>query len=107
MSEKKAVILSAPILIGEGIFKAKILTQAEAQAWVDEKAPQNFCGHETTRVLNVEPMKGRDQCLSYTEALVISPEARLEFGREYTKDEIMKIGVKFTLIRKFPRLGGK
>jgi hypothetical protein len=94
------VILSSPILIEDGTFTRKTITQREAQDWVDKNRPLNFSGHQTTKILGVEPAATREITKSYDEALIISPQDRLEFGREYTKEEIEEIGVTFVLIEK-------
>lgn len=94
------VILSSPILIEDGTFTRKTVTQKQAQDWVDKNVPSNFSGHQTVKILGVEPAATRENTPGYDEALVISPNSRLEFGREYTKAEIEKIGVVFLLIMK-------
>lgn len=96
----KRVILSTKLIIGDGTFEAKTITEAEAQAWVQSGEVENFCGHETTKVLGLEPDKSRRQCEGYDEALALSAKQRLEFGREYSMEEIKEIGVIFTLIKK-------
>lgn len=94
------VILSSPLLIEDGDFNRKTITRTEAQTWVDENGPINFSQHETVKILGVEPASTREETISYDEALVISPQKRLEFGREYTVKEIEAIGVNFVLITK-------
>lgn len=96
----KRVILSAPLIIGEGTFHAKVISLAEAQKWVKAHNPQNFCGHQTVKVLGLEPSTSRAACLGYDEALCLKPKGRLEFGREYTVEEILQIGVTPILISK-------
>jgi hypothetical protein len=97
---KVKVILSTKLIIGDGTFVAENITKTQAQAWVDDGGFENFCGHETVRILSIEPSSHRGNCNSYDEALAITPKSRLEFGREYSIDEIESIGVSFTLIRK-------
>jgi hypothetical protein len=94
------VILSSPILIEDGKFTRKTISQEDAQKWVDENCPMNFSNHQTTKILGLKPATSRENTTSYDEALIISPKERLEFGREYTQAEIEKIGVLFVLIRK-------
>jgi hypothetical protein len=94
------VILSSPILVEDGDFNRRTITQTEAAAWVDQNGPVNFSGHQTVKILGVEPAATRRDTVSYDEALIISPRQRLEFGREYTVDEIKAIGVSFVLITK-------
>jgi hypothetical protein len=97
------VILSSPIIIEDGDFNRKTITQEEAQAWVDENGPVNFSEHKTVEILGVEPASTRENTVSYDEALVISPRQRLEFGREYTIEELKAIGLDFVLITKTDR----
>lgn len=94
------VILSAPILIEDGMFTRNTISQKKAQKWVDRNGPVNFSGHQTTKILGVEPAATREITPGYDEALIISPNSRLEFGREYTKREIEEIGVTFCMITK-------
>ena len=96
----KYVILSTKLVIGTGIFDATEMTHEQAQKWVDEHNPENFCGHETVRVLGLVPDKSRKQCDSYEQALCLSAKSRLEFGREYTVEEIQEIGVEYILLTK-------
>ncbi len=94
------VILSSPVLLEDGKYKRKTISRRKAQRWVDKNGPVNFSQHQTTKILGVEPAATREVTRAYDEALIISPNERLEFGREYTKDEIEKIGVTFVLITK-------
>jgi len=96
----KGVILSTSLILEEGTFRARRLTQAQAQAWVDSFTPENFCGHETVRILGLEPDRSRRQCDDYDQALCLKACSRLEFGREYAVEEIKEIGVEFMLITK-------
>jgi len=94
------VILSTALILEEGTFKVTKLTVDQALAWVNNHDPINFCGHETTLALGLEPAKDRAVCPGYEKALCLKPLGRLEFGREYTVEEIDAIGVEFTLIEK-------
>lgn len=94
----KKVILSTKLLIGEGSFTAKRITKDEAVAWLDSTVV-NYCGHESVKIIGLEPSKSREMCSGYDEALAINAKARLE-RREYTQEEIEEIGVEFTLITK-------
>ena len=93
------VILSSPMILEEGSFSVRKITKREALNWLDSTV-KNYCGHETTKVLGVEPEKTRKTCTGYDQALCISPNKRLEFGREYTSKEIERIGVTYWLLRK-------
>ena len=94
------VILSTALLLEDGDFSMKSLSKEEALEWVLTHSPKNFCGHQTVKVLGLEPAKTRESCFGYTEALCLRPEARLEFGKEYSIEEISSIGVFFQLISK-------
>lgn len=94
------VILSSPILVEDGTFVRKTISRKKAQKWVDENEPVNFCGHQTVKMLGVAPAATRANALYYDEALIIVPSERIEFGREYTKEELEAIGVEFVLIAK-------
>lgn len=91
-------ILSTTILLEEGTFAAREISLDAARVWLAAAPADNFCGHETVRVLGIEPAKDRHECPGYDEALCLKPRARLEFGREYTAAEVETIGVQFTLI---------
>lgn len=89
MAETK-VILSTTILLGTGNWKMEEITLAEARAFATEA--ENFCGHPTVKLLGIMPTTDRKECLGYEEAVVIKPSGRLEFGRDYSVEEIEKIG---------------
>jgi len=94
----RKAILSAPLLLEEGDFTAKVITLDEARDWA--KDAYNFCGHQTVKAIGVEPSKIREDCQGYDEALALKPIGRLEFGKEYTVEEILSIGVTPFLISK-------
>jgi hypothetical protein len=96
----KRVILSTKLIIGDGLFEARELNRDEAQSWVDAGPVDNYCGHVTVRLLGLEPDTSRRTCDEYDQALALNAKSRLEFGREYTVEEIEEIGVEFTLITK-------
>lgn len=96
----KNVILSSTLLIEDGVFKRSTLTHSEALEWVDFNDPINFVGHETVRILDLLPALSREVCIGYDTALCLKPIGRLEFGKEYTKEEIEANGVEFVLIEK-------
>jgi len=91
-------ILSTTLILGEGTFTAKKISFEQAISWVLGNDFNNFCGHQTTKILGIQPAESREQCTGYAEALCLAPKERLEFGREYTRKEILEIGVDFTLI---------
>jgi len=93
-------ILSTTLIIGEGTFTAKKISFEQAISWVSGNDFNNFCGHQTTKILGIQPAESREQCQGYVEALCLAPKGRLKFGREYSIDEIIEIGVDFTLITK-------
>ena len=94
---RKRVILSSPILLETGVFEMKEVSLAEAVAFA--QGAENFCGHPTMKILNIELSKDRKVCEGYDEALVLKPKGRLEvFGKEYSREEIEEIGVTCFLI---------
>ncbi len=101
MSNHSYVVLSTSLLLEEGNFRCKNLSLEEATKWVEENNPQNFCGHQTCKVVGLEPATSREQCLGYTEALCLSANGRLEFGKEYSVEEVLEAGVSFKLVTKF------
>lgn len=100
----RRAILSTTLLIGEGAFRADVVDLETAKAWLDQGPFVNYCGHETVRILGLEPARGREFCTGYDEALALKPKARLESGREYSLAEIEEVGIEFTLIRAVPDL---
>ncbi|PLX26912.1 hypothetical protein C0583_05685 [Candidatus Parcubacteria bacterium] len=92
----RKAILSAPMLLEEGNFTAKVISLDEARAWAVDA--ENFCGHQTVKAIGVDPTETRGVCQGYDEALALKPKGRLEFGKEYTIEEILEIGVTPFLI---------
>jgi hypothetical protein len=92
------VILSTTLLLEDGVFEMKTLTKEEAVSWVKAHNPRNYCGHQTVKVLGLEPSTSRDVCPGYFQALCLKPQGRLNFGQEYSVEEIEEIGVLFQLI---------
>jgi len=98
--ENDFVVLSTTLIIGEGTFRARRISQDAALAWTKAHHPVNYCGHQTVKLLGVDPATARWNCTGYREALCVSAKSRLESGREYTLGEIEKIGVNYTLIER-------
>lgn len=98
-SMRKRVILSTSLILEPGTFEAEELTLEEARQWLDDDV-ENYCGHQTVKLLGLQPDTERRQCDSYDYALCLRPKKRLEWGREYTVREIELIGVEIMLIRK-------
>ena len=98
--EKKCVILSSPLVLERDLYSVSELSLEEAKRWVKERKPTNYCSHQTVKVLGLEPAQSREACNGYDEALCLKPVGRLEFGREYSRQEILKIGVTPILIKK-------
>ena len=96
----RQVILSTPMLLEPGTFRMDVLSLEEARHWVEENNPTNFCGHQTVKVLGLEPAQSREVCQGYDQALCLKPNGRLEFGKEYTVDEVLAIGVTPLLIQR-------
>lgn len=94
----KNVILSTALILEEGNYDVRNITLAYAQQWVEANNPTNFSGHATVLAVGVQPSKDRAVCDGYDNALVLKPLGRLEFGREYTLQEILDIGVQPMLI---------
>lgn len=92
----KRVILSSGLMLEDGFYLRRTVDRATATAFAAEA--ENFCQHETTKLVGVEPAKEREAIDHYDVALVISPYERLEFGREYSVQELLEIGVDYTLI---------
>lgn len=92
------VILSASILLEDGIFHRKTITFEEALEF--SKDSYNYVLHDTVKMLGVEPAIIRESCPSYIQALILQPKQRLKFGKEYSLEEIEEIGVDFILITK-------
>jgi hypothetical protein len=95
------VILSA-VLPSEGGQILYRLTKEQAQKWLKKGPYKNFVGHETVRLLGIEPAAERTVCGDdWGQALVIKPKGRLERGREYSAEEIEEIGYEIWLIVTF------
>ena len=94
----KKVILSTSMLLECGTFEMKEVSLEEAKNFA--KTAENFVGHSTVRILGIEPTTERKTCTSYDEALVIKVNKRLEFGKEYSIQEIENIGYKIYKIKR-------
>jgi hypothetical protein len=94
------VILASPMLLEEGTFTMRSLSLDEAREWVKTHSPKNFVGHSTVKVLGLEPTTDRAVCEGFIEALTLKPHGRLEFGKEYSVDDILSIGITPFLISK-------
>ena len=99
--EGELVILSSPLLVEDGIFRRQTISLEKAkrlvrQAWTIK----NFCGHQTVKILGLEPAQERGACQTFNRALVLQPKQRLEFGRDYSVQEILDIGIIPVLIEK-------
>ena len=92
------VILSTTMLIDEGNYVMEELHLGVAREWVRRNHPVNFSAHQTVKLLDIEPATSREQCKTYDQALVLKPASRLEFGKEYSLEEIEQIGVTAYLI---------
>jgi hypothetical protein len=94
------VILSVPMLLEDGVFERTTITLEEAKKWVTDNSPVNYVGHSTVRILGIEPSTTREVCEKYTQALCLKVNGRLDFGKEYTVEEVLAIGITVTLITK-------
>lgn len=101
---KKTIVLSAPIMIGVGRYEMHKISLSDALELIEYAQErnhfENFCGHETVRILGLEPVKERKTCEYYRDALVVVPSKRLEFGKEYSISEIEEIGYEIFHIRR-------
>ena len=94
-------ILSSPLILEAGTFKVEHISLEEAKRLVDTaSAVHNHCGHQTVKLLGLPPVKGRPAADGYEVALAIKPGKRLEFGREYSLEEIEEIGYTIFKISK-------
>lgn len=93
------VVLSSPLVLVDGVVSRREIRLSEAIAFVTAGV-ENFCGHETVKILGLDPAQARKNCTGYDKALIVQPNKRLVFGREYTAAEIAKIGVRFVLLEK-------
>ncbi len=92
------VILSTTMLLGVGRYEMTEVNLDFAKSFAKEA--HNYVGHSTVKILGIEPMSTREQCNAYDEALVIKVRGRLEFGREYSVEEIEAIGYDIYHIQK-------
>lgn len=94
-------ILSSTVIVEDGIFRRQRISLEEAKNLVHGASLiANFCGHQTVKILGLEPAQSREACASFSQALVLQPKQRLEFGRDYPVQEILDIGVDSVLIEK-------
>jgi hypothetical protein len=96
------VILSTSMLFEEGFFKMERVELSDAKEFA--KTAKEFAGHSTVRVLDIEPCLGREVCDGFDNALVIKVRGRVEFGREYSREEIEEIGFDIYLIQNLTNL---
>lgn len=93
------VILSA-IIPQEGTAHICQVDLSEMKEYVQSGNFVNFVGHETVKLLGVEPAKDRRELNGYyDEAVIVKPNGRLEFGREYSISELQEIGVTCWFVR--------
>ncbi len=91
---RKLAITSAFIPV-EGTFQFRIISKEEAINLIKNNDLIGvFTSHQTIKVLGLKPCQGRpiyNPELNHIQ-LWIKPKGRLEFGKEYTLDEIEAIG---------------
>ncbi|MDB4431172.1 hypothetical protein N9137_02155 [Pseudomonadales bacterium] len=85
------------VLSGNNLLKTTVLTVEEATNWVVKNSPKNYCGHDTTRIVGIEPSQSREFCNDWDAALTFKPKGRLEYGKEYSVSEILEIGITIIL----------
>jgi len=94
-------ILSTPMLLTTGTFKSEIISLTEAIIWTKMYNPTCYTSHETVRLLDIDPTTiERAECHDYYQSLVLKPNKRLAYGKEYTLEEIEEIGVTCMLTTK-------
>jgi hypothetical protein len=96
----RCVVLSSPVILEDGTFKAEKISLEDAKKWVVQNNPENFVGHSTVKAVGLAPSSTRAVCQGYDQALSLKVLGRLEFGKEYSEEEILAIGVEPTLICK-------
>ena len=101
------VILSAPLVLEEGTFAVRRVSLAQAKRWIRENRPTNYCGHQSVRLLGVNPSRARESCPGYTEAVALKVRRRLAFGREYSEDEITAADIDIFLITRTDTAGSE
>ena len=97
----KKVIISSPILLEEGTFRIEKITAKEARKLVEEGGFENFCTHQTTKIIGVTPSRVRKECKGYDIAIAIKPDKRLD-PREYSIKELTTIGYTIYKISRLP-----
>lgn len=106
-SNLNIAILSAPIMLEDGVYVREEITKEAALKLINEaESVINYSTHSTCRVLNLEPATSRAECTSYKHALVIKPNQRLEFGKEYTLEEIQNMDLSYIFICRLGDLYG-
>ena len=93
-------ILSSTILLEDGTFHRAEITLTQAKTLINAFDTTNYTQHYSCALLGVEPAKERVTCESYDVAIVVKPNTRLQYGREYTVEEIEDIGYKIVVIWK-------
>lgn len=93
-------IISTPLLLQAGVFRCTEISLESATSLVAANEVENFCGHQTVKLLGLDPAAARKTLDRYDVAIAIKPTGRLEFGREYAVEEIKEIGFSIFLIEK-------
>ena len=101
-NKTEITILSSPLILEDGVFESTIINLQEAIDLIKLKGVkiENFCGHQTVKLLGLDPAKARKDCSGYELAIILKPKKRLPFGVELTVEEITTIGITVVLIRK-------
>lgn len=100
MSKPQVVILSTTMLLTPGQYVMEEISLEQAKEIIKKHSVENFVGHDTVKLLGIEPAKDRKECGDYDIAIVIKPHKRLEFGKEYSKEDIESIGYTIYKIQK-------
>lgn len=57
----KTVILSTPLLLTDCVAQMETITKEQALEFMKTN-PINYCGHETVKILGIEPSRTREVC---------------------------------------------
>ncbi|MFW0837690.1 MAG: hypothetical protein ACKKL5_01690 [Candidatus Komeilibacteria bacterium] len=92
----RKVILSTTMLLECGNWQMRRIDLDQAKAFA--QVAENFVGHDTVRLLGIEPVTERHVCKGYDEALVIKVRGRLSGYCEHSLEEIKAQGYDIFLI---------
>ena len=89
---KKISVVSS-FIPAEGRWDIKKISLEEAKNLLQGAEVAVYSGHQTVKILGLSPAEGRPIYVPAGETqLWVKPKGRLDFGREYTAEEIEQIG---------------